>query len=114
MAKDLLDRDRQLLQERLTNCQKESQLLQQQLTECLEQRQIFQQQLAKCHEENHQLLTAQQESVAFGIEPWRVSHDKVKLGHLIGGGGWGAVHEGNLKVAVKQLYPHILSERNLA
>ena len=114
MAKNLLDRDRQLLQERLTNCQKESQLLQQQLTECRGQRQIFQQQLTKCHEENHQLLTAQQESVAFGIEPWRVSHDKVKLGHLIGGGGWGAVHEGNLKVAVKQLYPHILSERNLA
>ena len=142
MAKNLLDRDRQLLRERLANCQRESQLLQQQLTECqeqrqifqhqltecleqrqifqqqltecLEQRQIFQQQLAKCHEENQQLLTAQQESVAFGIEPWKVPRDKIEIGRLIGGGGWGSVNEGKLKVAVKQLYPNILSEQNLA
>ena len=63
---------------------------------------------------NQQLLTAQQESGAFGIEPWKVPHNRVELGHLIAGGGWGAVNEGKLKVAVKQLYPNILSEQNLA
>ena len=78
-----------------------------------EERQLLQGQLTKYQEENRQLLTAQQESVSFGIEPWKVSHDKVELGCLIGGGGWGAVNEGKLKVAVKQFYPTILSKRNL-
>ena len=95
-----LQRENQLLQERLSNCQKE--------------RKTFREQLTTCQKENQQLLTAQQESVAFGIKPWKVTHDKVELGHLLGGGGWGAVNEGKLKVAVKQFYPNILSEENLA
>ena len=33
---------------------------------------------------------------------------------MIGGGGWGVVHKGKLQVAVKQFYPNIISERNLA
>ena len=116
-----LQEDRQLLQEQFAECvrakdslRRECQLLQEHLTNCQEEKQMFHEQLTKCQEENLQLLDAQQESVAFGIEPWKVSHDKVELGRLIGGGGWGAVNEGRLKVAVKQIYPNILSEQNLA
>lgn len=59
------------------------------------------------------IQTHQQESLAFGITPWKVSRDKVELGRVIGGGGWGAVSEGRMKVAVKQIYPNILSLPNL-
>ena len=64
-------------------------------------------------EENQQLKRAQQEVTASGIEPWKVSRDKIQVTHLIGGGGWGAVNEGRLRVAVKQIYPTILSEVNV-
>ena len=57
------------------------------------------------------LLPFQQE---FGIEPWKVPREAVELGRMIGGGGWGAVHEGRLRVAVKQIYPNIMSKQNLA
>ena len=63
---------------------------------------------------NQSLLNAQQESVAFGIEPWKLSRADIQLDRIIGGGGWGSVHKGKLQVAVKQFYPNILSERNLA
>ena len=116
-----LQEDQKLLQDQFTDCVKgkellheECQMLQESLTKCQEERRTFQEQLIKCQEEKQQLLTVQQESVAFGIEPWKVPHDKVELGSLIGGGGWGAVNEGKLKVAVKQFYPNILSEVNLA
>ena len=119
--KQSLQEDQQLLQGRFNDCVRtkeslvrECQLLQEQLSKCHEERQMFQEQLTKCQEENQRLLTAQQESVVFGIEPWKVPHDKVELGRLIGGGGWGTVNEGKLKVAVKQFYPNILSEQNLA
>ena len=68
----------------------------------------------KLREEHQQLQAAQQKSVAFGIDPWKISHDMVKQGRLIGGGGWGAVSEGSLKVAVKQIYPNIVSKENLS
>ena len=87
---------------------KEYQLLQERFSSCQEEKKLFQEQLATCKEENQQLRAAQQES-----EPWKVTHDKVELGRLIGGGGWGAVNEGKLKVAIKQFYPTILSEENL-
>ena len=64
-------------------------------------------------EENQQLQRAQQELTAFGIDPWKVSRDKIQTTRLIGGGGWGAVNEGRLQVAVKQIYPTILSEVNV-
>ena len=63
---------------------------------------------------NTELCLAQQESIVFGIEPWKVSRDKIKLDRVIGGGGWGAVLEGDLKVAIKQFYPSILSKQNMA
>ena len=64
--------------------------------------------------ENQSLLSSQQESIAFGIEPWKVPRETVKLGRMIGGGGWGAVHKGRLQVAMKQFYPNILSKENVA
>ena len=71
-------------------------------------------QLATIQEEKQSLLSSQQESIAFGIEPWKVPRETVELGRMIGGGGWGAVHKGKLQVAVKQFYPNILSKQNLA
>ena len=118
-----LQEDLQLLQGQLTDFRnaaepmtREYHLLKECLANCQEERQVLQEQFTKCQEENskQQLLAAQQQSVAFGIEPWTVPHDKVELGKLIAGGGWGAVHEGKLEVAIKQFYPNILSETNLA
>ena len=56
---------------------------------------------------------AQQESVAFGIEAWKVPRDKVEKGDIIGGSAWGAISEGKLQVAIKQFYPIILSCENV-
>jgi serine/threonine protein kinase len=99
-AKEPLDREYQLLQERLADCQ--------------EERQVLQEHFIKCQEEKQQFLAAQQESMAFNIEAWKVPHNKVKLGRLIGRGGWGAVNEGKLKVAIKQFFPDILRQQNIA
>ena len=74
----------------------------------------LQQQLAETKAENSSLLTSQKESVAFGIEPWKVHRNKVELGNVLGGGGWGVVYKGKLQVAVKQFYPNIMSKQNLA
>ena len=116
--KQSLQGDLQLLQgqfiEAKESLHRECQSFQEHLSKCQEEKKMLQVQLTKCQEENQRLLTAQQESIAFGIEPWKVSRDKVDLGSLIGGGGWGAVNEGKLKVAVKQFYPNILSLQNLA
>ena len=116
-----LQEDLQLLQGQLTDFRnaaepltREYHLLKECLANCQEERQVLQEQFIKCQGEKRQLLAAQQQSVAFGIEPWRVPHDKVKLGRLIAGGGWGAVNKGKLEVAVKQFYPNILSETNIA
>ena len=121
IEKRSLQEDLQLLQGQFTECvrakdslHRECQSLQERLTKCQDEKQMFHDQLTKCQEENQRLLTAQQESVAFGIEPWKVPRNKVEVGDLIGGGGWGAVNEGKLKVAIKQFYPNILSEQNLA
>ena len=72
------------------------------------------QQVSTLQGENCQLSHAQQESVAFGVEPWKVSRDKVEVIKVIGGGGWGAVSEGKLRVAIKQFYPTILSASSVA
>ena len=71
-------------------------------------------QLTEATLENASLLSAQQESIAFGIEPWKVSPNSVEVGRMIAGGGWGVVSEGKLHVAVKQFYPNLLSEANVA
>ena len=60
-----------------------------------------------------QICIAQEESVRFGIEPWKIARERVKSGGIIGGGGWGAVIEGELRVAIKQFYPAILSPPNV-
>ena len=61
-----------------------------------------------------QLLRVENEAAAFGIDSWKISRDQLKQGQIIGGGGWGAVTEGQLRVAVKQFYPTILSPQNVA
>ena len=116
-----LESENATLESQNQSLQKDLQLLQGQLTDfrnaeepMTREYHLLKECLANCQEEKQQLLDAQQQSVAFGIEPWRVPHDKVELGKLIAGGGWGAVNEGKLKVAVKQFYPNILSETNLA
>ena len=73
----------------------------------------LQQQLSTTEAKNKSLLAAQQEAIAFGIEPWKVPRVDVEVGCIIGGGGWGSVHKGKLQVAVKQFYPNILSKQNL-
>lgn len=73
-----------------------------------------QQQLLSVQKERDLLQSAQQESIAFGIEPWKVSRDKVEKGDVLDGGAWGVVSEGKLQVAIKQFYPIILSSPNVA
>ena len=116
-----LESENTTLRNQNQSLQEELQLLQGQFTDYVREKgsldrecQLLQEQLTKCQEENQRLLTAQQESVAFGIEPWKVPRDNVEVGDLIGRGGWGAVNEGKLKVAVKQIFPDILSQQNLA
>ena len=78
------------------------------------ERDSLHEQLLSLQNENRQLCLAQQEYAAFGIQPWKVSREKVKQGEVIGGGGWGAVMKGDLHVAIKQFYPTILSPPNVA
>ena len=97
-----------------SECQLQCLVLQVENESIKRENEMLKQQVSDIQEENQQLHAAQQESVAFGIDPWKVSRDKVELGRLIGGGGWGAVTAGKLAVAVKQFFPNILSEENLS
>ena len=72
------------------------------------------QQLCDAKAEVASLRSALEESVAFGIEPWKVPRNTIQVERIIGNGGWGIVNEGKLKVAVKQFYPNILSPKNLS
>ena len=92
----------------------QNEVLQQKIHSLQEDNVLQQQQLLLVKNERDLLQLAQQESVSFGIEPWKVSRDKVEKGDVIGGGGWGAVSEGKLQVAIKQFYPTILSPPNVA
>ena len=81
-----LQKDLQLLQGQLTDFSnaaepmtREYHLLKECLANCQEERQILQEQFTKCQKEKQQLLTAQQQSETFGIDPWRVPYNKVKL-----------------------------------
>ena len=111
-----LQEDYQLLQETYQLLHKDHQALlvdHQLLQEDYQQLLGDVQKLRTAEHQLQQLQTAQQESTAFGIDPWKVSHDKVDLGDLIGGGGWGAVNKGKLHVAIKQIHPNILSRENI-
>ena len=88
--------------------------LQQENCTLRQEMQILQQKLSLLQSENDQYRLSQQESIAFGLQPWKIARERIKIGKLIGGGGWGAVLEGDLKVAVKQFYPGIISSQNLA
>ena len=88
--------------------------LQQECCTLRQENHTLQQKLSLQQSENDQLRLSQQESIAFGLEPWKFSRDKIEIGKVIGGGGWGAVLKGDLKVAVKQFYPNIISPQNIA
>ena len=88
--------------------------LQQENCTLRQEKQMLQQNLSVVQSENDQYRLSQQESIAFGLQPWKISRERIKLRKVIGGGGWGAVSEGALKVAVKQFYPTIISSQNLA
>ena len=101
-------------------CNFEVQVLSQKRDDLLQDKDLLEQknesllqQMSSLESENQRLSLAQHESAAFGIEPWKVSRDQVKQVKLIGGGGWVAVSEGELQVAVKQFYPNILSPKNV-
>lgn len=74
----------------------------------------LQSQLDVVEAEKQSLRGAQQESIAFGIQPWKVPRENVEIERIIGGGGWGVVSKGKLQVAVKQFHPNILSAQNLS
>lgn len=60
----------------------------------------------------HQQL--QSESAAFAVDSWKVSRDHLSQDQkFIGGGAWGVVVESKLCVAVKRIYPEILSPQNV-
>lgn len=113
-SKIQLESENAQLQQQLLQFQELHQNLQQQYDQLQQQYYQLQQQLTVVSHEKQSLLAAQKESIAFGIEPWKVCREDVNMGRVIGGGGWGVVNEGKLQVAVKQFYPNILSEKNLS
>ena len=58
----------------------------------------------------------QLEDIVNGFEQgWNVSHEDISLTDVeLGRGGWGIINVGKLRVAVKQLYKVIMSEKNLS
>ena len=80
----------------------------------LEQNESLHHELNALETKYQQVCLAQPESAAFGIEPWKISRDKIKSGNEVGGGGWGKVQKGKLEVAIKQIHPKILSPLNVA
>ena len=69
---------------------------------------------------NNQLVTltaeleaAKKELAGHNIDVWKVSRDRVRMEKEIGNGGWGAVFEGKIRVAIKRLHPAILTPHNL-
>ena len=108
-----LEKDNQAHQAKIQVLNEVKESLQQDSCTLRQERHTLQQKLSLLHNENDQLRLSQQESVAFGLEPWKVSRKDIKVGKMIGGGGWGAVLEGELNVAVKQFYPNIISPQTL-
>ena len=113
LEKRALERDNQAHQAKIQVLSEVKESLQQDSCTLRQEKYTLQQKLSLVHCENDQLRLSQQESVAFGLEPWKVSRESIKLGKVIGGGSWGVVLKGDLKVAVKQFYPTIISSQNL-
>ena len=71
--------------------------------------------------QNNELVTLKQELeatkkelAAHNIDVWKVSRDRVRMEKEIGNGGWGAVFEGRIQVAIKRFHPAILTPHNLS
>ena len=60
-----------------------------------------------------ELEATKKELAAHNIDVWKVSRDRVRMEKEIGNGGWGAVFEGRIQVAIKRLHPAILTPHNL-
>ena len=60
-----------------------------------------------------ELEATKKELAAHNIGVWKVSRDRVRMEKEIGNGGWGAVFEGKIRVAIKRLHPAILTPHNL-
>ena len=114
VEKRALEKDNQAHQAKIQVLSEVKESLQKESFTLRQEKHTIQQKLSLLQSENDQLHLCQQESVAFGLEPWKISREKIKLDKVIGGGGWGAVSKGNLKVAIKQFYPTIISSQNLA
>ena len=96
--------DNQQLQQRLTSATTRNQQLQQTLTSATTHNQQLQQGLTNASAELQNLQD---------IEPWKISRNKVEVRAGIDAGGWGAVSEGTVQVAVKRLHAPLLSQHNV-
>ena len=116
LQKRALEKDNEVKQAKIQVLSEVKGSLQQECCTLRQENHTLQQKLSLLQSENDQFHLSQQESIAFGLEPWKFSRDKVEISNLnvIGGGGWGVVFKGDLKVAVKQFYPAIISPQNLA
>ena len=61
----------------------------------------------------HELQGKTKELAAHSTEVWKIPTRNVSTVSEIGYGGWGAVFQGNLKVAVKRLHGEIVSSHNM-
>ena len=108
-----LTKERYELQCRIDELQKVNNALRRKEQRLDQENQKFLQSNGELLKESEQLRSAHQESIAFGLEPWKVSRDKVKPRKTIGGGAYGTIYKGELEVAIKQFHPNILSPHNL-
>ena len=90
-------------QEDLQRTEQRAQLAEQQLQDTLRQK----------HGIEHQLEGKTKELAAHNSEVWRIPGKNVSTVRKIGVGGWGAVFEGRVSVAVKELHDEITSPHNI-
>ena len=110
-----LEKENEAKQAKIQVVSEAKESLQQENCTLRQEKQMLQQNLSVVQSKNDQYRLSQQELIACGLQPWKISRERIKLGKVIGGGGWGAVLEGDLKVAFKQFYPAIIvSSQNLA
>ena len=91
------------LQGDLQRSERRAQLAEQQLEDTVRQKQDIE----------HELEGKTKELAAHNTEVWRIPVRDVSTVRKIGTGGWGAVFEGRVKVAVKELHDEINSPHNI-
>ena len=91
------------LREDLQRTERRAQLAEQRLEDTIRQKQDIEQELEG----------KTKELVAHNTEVWKIAGRDVFTVRKIGTGGWGAVFEGRVKVAVKKLHDEIISSQNI-